>query len=50
MNVDEFREDLINSIKAQSIEEYVHPEDIFIDYCKDILINDFGLLSDLNQT
>lgn len=50
MNVDEFREDLINSIKAQSREECVYPEDIFIDYCKDILINDFSLLSDLIQT
>ncbi len=47
MNIEEFREDLINDIQSQSIVDVEYPTDIFINYCKDILINDFGVLSDL---
>ena len=50
MTLDEFREDLINNINAEALENSDYPVDIFIDYTKDILINDFGVLSDLNHT
>lgn len=46
----EFRSDFINEIEAEAETEQDYPQDIFIDECKDILINDFGLLSDLNHT
>ena len=49
MTLEEFREDLINEIQSQSIIDSDYPADIFIEYCKDILINDFGVLSDLNN-
>lgn len=47
MTLEEFREDLINEIKSQSVVDCNYPADIFIDYCKDILKNDFGVISDL---
>lgn len=50
MNLEEFREDLINDIKSQSLIDSEYPQEVFIDYCKDILINDFGILSDLDNT
>lgn len=50
MTLEEFREDLINEIKALSIESVDYPADVFIEYCKDILVNDFGVLSELNHT
>lgn len=49
MTLEEFREDLINEIQSQSIVDSDYPADVFIDYCKDILINDLGVLSDLNN-
>ena len=50
MTLEEFREDLINEIKGQSLIDSEYPAEVFIEYCKDILINDFGVLSDLNNT
>ncbi len=50
MNLDDFREDLINEIKAQSQIEGIYDVEAFIEYCKDILINDFGIISDLENT
>lgn len=49
ITLDEFREDLINRIKADAIVNGDYPEDVFIDEAKDILINDFGVLSDLEN-
>lgn len=50
MTLEEFREELINDIKSQSLVDSDYPAEIFIEYCKDILINDFGVISDLNST
>ena len=50
MTLEEFREELINEIKGQSLIDSEYPTDIFIEYCKDILINDFGVISDLYNT
>lgn len=50
MTLEEFREELINEIKDQSLIDSEYPADIFIEYCKDILINDFGVISDLYNT
>ena len=50
MTLEEFREELINEIKGQSLIDSEYPADIFIEYCKDILINDFGVISDLYNT
>lgn len=50
MDLQEFRDDLINEIKGQSIIDQEYTADVFTDYCKDILINDFGVISDLNNT
>lgn len=50
MTTEEFREELINEIKGQSLIDSEYPTDIFIEYCKDILINDFGVISDLYNT
>lgn len=50
MTIDEFREDLINDIKTKSLLDSDYPTDVFIEYCKDILINDFGVISDLYNT
>ena len=40
MTLEEFREDLLNEIKSQSLIDSDYPADIFTEYCKDILIND----------
>ena len=50
MTLEEFREDLINEIKSQSLIDSDYTTDVFTEYCKDILINDFGVISDLNTT
>ena len=49
-SLEDFRKDFINEIKAESITESEYPVEVFVDECKDILVNDFGLLSDLNHT
>lgn len=49
MTLEEFREDLLNDINSQSLIDSDYPADIFIEYCKDILINDFGVISDLTN-
>ena len=50
MTLEEFREDLINGIKTDSLVDSVYKTDAFIEYCKDILINDYNLLSELDIT
>lgn len=50
MTLEEFREELINEIRGQSLIDSEYPADIFVEYCKDILINDFGVISDLYST
>lgn len=47
MTLEEFREELINNINAEAIEENQYPVEKFIEYMKDILINDYSLISDL---
>lgn len=48
MTLEEFREQLINDIKSEALVNEDYDTDVFIEYAKDILINDFGVLSDLN--
>lgn len=48
MTLEEFREQLINDIKSEALVNEDYEADVFIEYAKDILINDFGVLSDLN--
>lgn len=50
MTLEEFRTDLINEINANAQADQDYPAVKFIEYCKDILVNDFGLLSDLEET
>lgn len=50
MTLEEFREDLINNINSQALIDQQYPADVFVEYCKDILINDFGVISDLCNT
>lgn len=50
MTLEEFREDLINNINSQALIDQQYPADVFVEYCKDILINDFGVISDLYNT
>lgn len=49
-SLEDFRADFINDIKAKAIIDSDYPADVFVDECKDILINDFGLMSDLSHT
>lgn len=50
MTLEEFRESFINEdINAEAILTSRHQEEIFIDECKDILINDYSLLSEIND-
>lgn len=46
--IEDFREDLINDIQSDSLTNRDYAEDVFIEYCKSILIEDYSLLSDLN--
>ena len=48
--IEDFREDLINDIQSDSLTNRDYPEEVFIEYCKSILIEDYSLLSDLNLT
>ena len=48
MTLEEFREDLINGIRTDSLVDSIYKTDAFIEYCKDILINDYNLLSELD--
>ena len=50
MTLEEFREELINDIKANAQIDQDYHQVTFMEYCKDILVNDFGLLSDLIDT
>lgn len=50
MTLEEFREELINNINSEAQIDSDYPAEKFIEYCKDILMNDFGLLSDLDIT
>ena len=46
--IEEFRDDLINTIKTDAEQDKsIYCEDEFINYCKDILSEDRGLLTDL---
>lgn len=49
MSLEEFREEFINNINAESLEENQYPVETFIEYMKDILINDYSLISDLEN-
>ena len=48
--IEDFREDLINDIQSDSLTNRDYTDDVFIEYCKSILIEDYSLLSDLNLT
>lgn len=49
MTLEEFREEFINNINAEALEENQYPVEAFIEYMKDILINDYSLISDLEN-
>lgn len=49
MTLEEFREEFINNINAEALEENQYPVETFIEYMKDILINDYSLISDLEN-
>jgi len=49
MELGEYREYFINEINAQAVEENKYKEDVFIDNITDILVNDFSMLSGLEQ-
>ena len=50
VTLEEFRENLLNDLKADAIYDHDYPVEKFVDYCQDILTNDFGVLSDLTHT
>lgn len=49
MELKDFRNSLINEIKAKSNEESIHQNDAFVKEVKDILVNDFNLAPDLTE-
>lgn len=49
MTLEEFREEFINTINAEALEKNQYPVETFIEYMKDILINDYSLISDLEN-
>lgn len=49
MTLEEFREEFINNVNAEALEENQYPVETFIEYMKDILINDYSLISDLEN-
>lgn len=49
MDLLEYREYYINEIKAAALNETKHPVMAFIDDVKDKLVNDFGMVSDLDD-
>lgn len=49
MTLEEFREEFINNINAEALEKNQYPVETFIEYMKDILINDYSLISDLEN-
>ncbi len=49
MKLEEFREEFVNNINAEALEESQYPVETFIEYMKDILINDYSLISDLDN-
>lgn len=49
MKFEEFRTAFLNEINAEAADSGVYPHEIFIDKIRDILINDYKLLSDLEH-
>ena len=49
ITLEEFRENFINEINVEASELNQYPIDSFIDTMRDILINDFALINDLEK-
>ena len=49
ITLEEYREEFINDIKVDAIENNQYPVENFIEKMKDILINDYSLVSDLEN-
>lgn len=49
MDIKEFRKSFINEIVTEATDQAIHPEDVFVKEIKEILINDYSYLSDLNE-
>jgi hypothetical protein len=49
MELDEYREDVINQIKATAIEEERYPYEVFIDFVSDIMVSDYSMFSGIEQ-
>ena len=49
MELLEYRDYYINEIKAAAIDQREHNTEVFIEDIKDLLINDYGVVSDLDD-
>jgi len=49
MEMIEYREYLVNQIRATAIEEERYPYEVFIDFVTDIMVNDYSMLSGIEQ-
>lgn len=49
MELDEYREYVINQIKATAIEEQRYPYEVFIDFVADIMVSDYSMFSGIEQ-
>lgn len=49
MELNEYREYVINQIKATAIEEQRYPYEVFIDFVADIMVSDYSMFSGIEQ-
>ena len=49
MTINEYREEFINDIEAEAIENNDYPINVFIDKVSDLLINDYSLVNDMEK-
>jgi len=49
MDLNEYREYVINQIKATAIEEQRYPYEVFIDFVADIMVSDYSMFSGIEQ-
>lgn len=49
MDLREYRDDIVNKIKAKAIEDEVYPYEAFIDFATDIMVDDYSWLSGLEK-
>ena len=49
MDLREYREEIINKIKAIAIDDGVYPYEAFIDFATDIMVDDYSWLSGIEK-